>query len=190
VKVYRAADRVPKPWKNGGGETSDVFVRPEGASFDRFTARVSIALVAQDGPFSAFAGIDRTLTVLTGEGLKLAVDGLSPVTLTPLSEPFAFSGDAPAYGALNGGPISDCNVMTRRGEAAHRVDVFRLGAGDTWTGAPGDTLLLWAEGEGEAETPEGTAQLGPLDALTCEAKGLWRIRADKASRLILVRWLV
>ena len=103
------------PWKNGGGETTEIIVSPPAAGMDDFEWRVSMARVAADGPFSVFPGIDRSLTLLEGEGLVLEIDGQAPVHLTPASSPFAFRGDAATFGRLTRGAILDLNVMTRRG---------------------------------------------------------------------------
>ena len=57
-----------QPWKNGGGITHEI------AREDRDGAllwRLSIAEVASDGPFSAFTGLSRILTVIEGAGLHL-----------------------------------------------------------------------------------------------------------------------
>ena len=34
--LYRRADRVFRPWKNGGGETAEILVAPPGADFEDF----------------------------------------------------------------------------------------------------------------------------------------------------------
>ena len=111
------------PWKNGGGETIEIAVFPEGATLDSFDWRISMASVASDGPFSEFANIDRTLSVLTGEGIALKI-GRMTYTLTQETPPLAFAGDAPTTGTLVSGPITDLNVMTRRGVCAHSVERF------------------------------------------------------------------
>jgi environmental stress-induced protein Ves len=125
-----ASDRKPAPWKNGGGVTVEVAIHPEGASLDGFAWRISLATVASDGPFSLFPGIDRTLTVLTGAGIDLAVAGQSIKRLDPGSLPFSFPGDVPTAATLVAGPIEDLNVMTRRGVARHDVARHALAAGD------------------------------------------------------------
>ncbi|NYH19335.1 HutD/Ves family protein [Paraburkholderia bryophila] len=71
VTLIRGADLVAAPWKNGGGVTREVAAVPEQAGLDCFVWRVSIADVAQAGPFSRFAGIDRTLVLLSGAGMLL-----------------------------------------------------------------------------------------------------------------------
>ena len=67
-RLLRNADHRRMPWKNGGGETVEVIVHPEGASLSDFGWRVSMATVASDGPFSVFPGIDRTIVVVEGAG--------------------------------------------------------------------------------------------------------------------------
>ncbi len=76
-------------WKNGLGETTEIAVAPEGAGLSAFNWRVSMASVTIDGAFSAFPGVDRTLSILSGAGLRLAVDGRAR-DLTAASAPFSF----------------------------------------------------------------------------------------------------
>lgn len=63
------------PWKNGGGVTRELVKLPHPTDPARFLARLSIATVATSGPFSAFPGIDRTLLMLEGRGMRLSLDG-------------------------------------------------------------------------------------------------------------------
>ncbi len=73
--VLSPADYRRMPWKNGGGHTTEIAAFPAGAGLASFVWRVSIADVLQDGPFSPFPGIDRTLVLLEGEGMRLSGDG-------------------------------------------------------------------------------------------------------------------
>ena len=59
------------PWKNGGGVTREIVCYPAGADIQSFEWRMSIAEVARDGPFSDFSGIDRVITLLSGNGIRL-----------------------------------------------------------------------------------------------------------------------
>ncbi|XES00502.1 HutD family protein [Streptomyces sp. S1D4-11] len=68
VRVLSAAGRVGVPWKNGGGVTREIVAWPEGADMGDFEWRVSLADVGGDGPFSAFADVDRILTMVEGGG--------------------------------------------------------------------------------------------------------------------------
>jgi len=100
-------------WRNGGGETREIISWPQGTA--EFDWRASIATLAQDGPFSAFPGIDRSITLLTGEGAHLFAEGVVDKHLTTPAEPFAFSGDVALMSRLTGGVTTDFNIMTRRG---------------------------------------------------------------------------
>ena len=128
MRILRAADHRRMPWKNGGGVTTEIAVFPAGAGLDDFEWRLSMANVASDGPFSIFAGVDRTLAVLEGEGIALSVADRPEVTLTRSSEPFAFPADQPTSARLIAGPILDFNVMSRRGRVGYRVERTRVGA--------------------------------------------------------------
>ncbi len=162
------ADYRRMPWKNGGGETVEIAVFPPDAGLDAFDWRVSLARVAADGPFSIFQGIERTLSVVEGAGIDLVFAGGRCVPLTPGDPPAAFPADVPVSGRLHGGPITDLNVMSRRGRIAHAVtrlaapQAVRLrrggiallhahdgGAtvGDGMTLAPGETAVVTADTE-------------------------------------------
>ena len=126
MKLLRAANHRRMPWKNGGGVTTEIAVFPVGAGLEAFAWRLSMATVAGDGPFSLFAGVDRTLAVLEGEGILLSVEGCPEQRITPGSPPVSFAADRPTSARLISGPVSDFNVMTRRGVWTHRVERLAL----------------------------------------------------------------
>ena len=142
MRIIRAADCRVMPWKNGGGTTTEIAVSPEGATIDSFDWRVSMAHVGADGPFSSFPGVDRTLSVLTGNGIRLAFDDGETVTLDRTSAPFAFAADRTVDGVLIDEPITDLNVMSRRGAWSHSVE--RLTGPASHRVENGDILLLVA----------------------------------------------
>ena len=74
-RVLTPADYRRMPWKNGGGHTTEIAAEPPGAGMASFAWRVSVADIAHDGPFSAFPGVDRTLVLLAGDGMRLATAG-------------------------------------------------------------------------------------------------------------------
>ncbi|MFB8132268.1 HutD/Ves family protein [Streptomyces mirabilis] len=117
VRVLPAAGRVAVPWKNGGGVTREIVARPEGADMGDFEWRVSLADVGSDGPFSAFADVDRILTMVEGEGMDLTVGGERRRVATRFV-PQRFPGDLPTGCRLLGGPVVNLNVMWHRGAAA------------------------------------------------------------------------
>lgn len=109
-----AIDRVPpQPWRNGGGSTRELFTWPGGAA--PWQLRISVADITQDGPFSAFAGVDRWFAVLQGDGVRLGLPGGAPRPLTCSSPPLRFDGEAAPACWLTGGPTRDLNLMLQRG---------------------------------------------------------------------------
>ncbi|MDE2289871.1 MAG: HutD family protein [Burkholderiales bacterium] len=135
-------DALPgMPWKNGGGTTRELAVFPAGAGFDDFVWRVSVADVAQSGPFSALPGVDREIVLLEGEGMLLHGEHLTH-PLVKSFEPHAFAGETPVEATLCGGATRDLNLMTRRGAAHGRIAVWR-GAQPQAIALESDALLVY-----------------------------------------------
>lgn len=110
------------PWKNGGGVAHDIIAEPRDAGYDSFAWRLSAAEVTRAGPFSLFPEIDRSMAILSGEGLVLEGVPGRPMALTPRTEPFAFPGDVPVTASLLGGPVFNMNLMTRRTHHAQAMN--------------------------------------------------------------------
>ncbi|MFF8605800.1 HutD family protein [Streptomyces sp. NPDC015346] len=107
-------------WRNGGGSTREIVSWPAGA--EEFQWRASVADIDRDGPFSAFPGVDRTLTLLSGDGVRLTAPGTFDRTARA-GEPLVFSGDLELTAELpDGGRCRVLNIMVRRGRRAARVD--------------------------------------------------------------------
>ncbi|NLS16827.1 HutD family protein [Rhizobium sp. P40RR-XXII] len=165
MKLLRASDHKRMPWKNGGGETVEIAVSPDGVGLADFDWRVSMATVATDGPFSVFPGIDRTLSILDGEGMTLFIEGRAPERLTQASEPLPFAADAPTSATLIDGTITDLNVMTRRGSFTHSVR--RVSVDGTVQLAPRGGVSLILCHRGHAKTARLSLSAG--DCLLLEA---------------------
>ncbi len=82
-------------------------------------ARISVAALERDAPFSAYAGYDRSFCVLGPGAVTLLVDG--DERRLSLGEWTAFAGEAQVSAQLDQGPLRAVNVMTLRGVARHRV---------------------------------------------------------------------
>jgi hypothetical protein len=115
--VVQLADVPATAWKNGGGVTRELAVWPLA---DDWVWRMSVADVAQDGPFSVFAGIDRWFAVLDGAGVQLDMSGKS-YPLTPADPPFFFDGETPVNCQLINGKTVDFNLMLRRSCASAQM---------------------------------------------------------------------
>ncbi|CNE41228.1 cold inducible protein Ves [Yersinia nurmii] len=107
-------------WRNGGGETREIACWPVGS--DDFGWRASIATIEQNGPFSTFPEVERSITLLAGDGVRLySAEGQIDHELAQPLRPFSFPGDIPLEATLLGGVSQDFNIMTRRG--CWRADV-------------------------------------------------------------------
>lgn len=115
---------APSPWKNGGGSTREIACWPQGAGMESFGWRMSVATIAQAGPFSAFPGIDRQIMLLDGDGVHLhSADGQIDHGMDQRWLPFSFSGDVALDCRLLGGTSTDFNVMTRRGQWSAELQI-------------------------------------------------------------------
>lgn len=168
-----AARRVAKPWKNGAGVTREVAAFPPGSGIETFDWRVSIADVTEDGPFSLFPGVDRTIIILSGDGVALEVAGRS-CRLRPGEDPYSFPADQPTGCALLGGPVVDLNVMSRRGQIAHKVIPISLP--QTITVEEG--VLVWIRRTGRVTGKQGTFEMDRFDALKALSPGDWKIEGE------------
>ena len=187
MQILRASDRRAKPWKNGGGVTTDIASGPAGASLDAFDWRISMALVASDGPFSMFDGVDRTLAVIEGDGMELTIGDRPVVTLGRGSEPLSFPGDAPTTARLMAGGITDLNVMTRRGRYDHHM--MRVTQPMAFAFDGNDIAIVFSlGGSAEVGTEAGRVTLDHADAVLIEADDTASFRINAAGRCYLI-WL-
>ncbi|RZF31479.1 HutD family protein [Paraburkholderia sp. UYCP14C] len=161
VTLIRGVDLVAAPWKNGGGVTREVAAFPppsggQGAASGDFVWRVSVADVAQAGPFSRFDGVDRTLVLLSGAGMLLDELGDAGVVATHvLQQPLdlaRFHGETRIDARLVDGATRDFNLMVRRDVAQGELNVWRAGTQPDAPGADaprvldGDVALLFCAG--------------------------------------------
>jgi hypothetical protein len=171
-------------WKNGGGETVEIAVSPEGAGLDTFDWRISMARVDGDGPFSLFAGVDRTLAIIEGAGLRLHIEGLEPRLVTRESLPFSFPADRPTRAETVAGPVRDFNVMSRRGRVDHKVEPLPR---ESRPAGGAMRLLLSLDQRMSIGTPNGSVALGRFDGLLLSPEdGTARLEGEDAARGFLV----
>ncbi len=112
IRHLPASDYVTLPWKNGTGSTDEVCLLPEEATRDAFEVRVSRATIAEPGLFSAFAGVERTITLIEGAALSLDF-GTHRAELAPL-QPYTFDSGLTPHGNPPLGPVRVLNVMAAR----------------------------------------------------------------------------
>ena len=106
MHVLKRNELVDVPWKNGGGITRNI---AKGLADDRTAWTISRADVAQDGPFSDFAGMMRVLTVVSGGAMELQ----APThTITAcMWQPVHFDGALKVKSSLTDSPLTDLNLM-------------------------------------------------------------------------------
>src|SRR5437763_703957 len=112
-------------WRNGAGRTTEIESHPRNAPLDAFDWRISIADITRDAPFSRFPGIDRTIVMIAGAGVRLQGAGHDISLQTPY-KPYSFSGDVDMQCTLLGGPVRDFNLMLRRGRVNGKIAVVRF----------------------------------------------------------------
>lgn len=186
MRILRSSDHKRMPWKNGGGVTTEIAVFPAGAGLDDFHWRVSTALVETDGPFSTFPSVDRSLSLLDGAGITLKIEGRVPFGMTRRAEPVVFPADVPTEATLISGPITDLNVMTRRG--LHESDVRRVQVSGTLPVAGENRVaILIADGEGLSIADGGeTAELEQGDAVLIEPGAAATLFATRPTFVIAI----
>jgi environmental stress-induced protein Ves len=164
------------PWKNGFGTTTEIAIDPPDSDVGgRFRWRLSIADVERSGPFSVFPGYERTIMVIAGHGMELAIADRPPRRLDRLFDPVVFSGDSAAECRLLDGPIRDFNLMVERTALRSHLEVVRLDAAPRLLGlASADRIIHCFEGVAALSThgsataemlqPDCTAILDPAVA--------------------------
>lgn len=124
-----------------GGKTTELYLYPEIGSYARrdFQVRISSATVElAESDFTPLPGVERYITPLQGS-FTLYQDG-RVISLSPLSDPYRFSGDTPTHCI---GTATDFNLMLRGcdGEMALSTEQFRLRPGLNALYPPADTCL-------------------------------------------------
>lgn len=139
-------------WKNGQGETAEIAVEPNDGGF---LWRLSIAHIARSGPFSAYPGIERWITVLDGNGMRLSVGDAAPRIMRALDPPACFAGEADTRCELLDGAIHDMNLMLDRRHVEGRMFVL---ADRGEHRLDGETVLLYAATNGVAVSAGDTGR--------------------------------
>lgn len=163
MRHLKAADYLRTPWKNGGGSTLEV-CRDQGAGLDGFGWRLSIADIAEGGPFSTFAGYERVITVLEGEGMVLEVDTVSSGPLRAY-QPFAFSGASQVTCSLIDGPVRDFNLIYKPERYQVQLRWFNPASSENLAESANTRVLFAAEGGVQVETNGNGLTLARHDSL-------------------------
>ena len=179
------AGLAPVPWKNGGGTTTEIAIGPLDAGFDDFDWRVSLATIAEDGAFSQFEGVDRTLALVDGHGMTLQIDG-EPTLITHAEPVVAFDGSSEVRAKLNRGPTTDFNVMSRSERCYHQFGRRRLSGDSTFIARAEITVLFLAEGD-SLQLASDSERIGLVryDAVVLDQGTVWTLEAGQATIYIV-----
>lgn len=110
-------------WKNGKGSTIELAVS-NSESIAQFDWRLSIATVENNDVFSDFAGYDRQLILLKGNGITLFHENHRS-DLSQLLTIAHFDGGDETHAKLHDGPITDFNVMVNKSTFQANVQTFQ-----------------------------------------------------------------
>lgn len=175
------------PWRNGGGSTTELAIYPEGSALGTgapFLWRLSMARVEQDGPFSTFAGYDRTLVLLQGSGVQLSFGSHAPpVTLSAPLQLCRFAGEWETSCRLIDGTVRDFNVIVDRKRGRAAVESVALTSQPRTMELHGHTTLFFvAQGVMELEfaDPQGRQCAAQLETLRIDRED---VRTPTAVRL-------
>jgi environmental stress-induced protein Ves len=125
MQIVRYAALVSTPWKNGAGITREIIRQP---NTGHFRWRLSLADIAQSGPFSEFTGYRRIMALLEGNGVVLRFEGGESRTLLNAGEHVEFSGGVRTHCELIDGPCVDLNLMILESLPAPAVQVLEPSA--------------------------------------------------------------
>ena len=109
IHIVRLEDAPAQPWRNGGGSTQELLAWP---TADNWLARVSVARIERNGPFSRFEGVKRWFAVVDGEGVTLRF-AASAIVLRAGDQPLHFDGAAAPDCELLRDATQDLNLMVR-----------------------------------------------------------------------------
>lgn len=179
-----AGSRRNEPWANGRGQTAVVLREPD---HGEWSARISIAQVACEGPFSELANTQRLLVPLDA-----AMELRFPDGRTQRANRFGvlrFAGKPAPFGVLPEGATRDFNLMLRDGA---RGELFARTLADSMVlpVEPGARWLVYVNrGAASLSTGKTTLQLAPDDAALLGFPGVGGERAviEGGGELVLAK---
>lgn len=121
LDVIRSNQAIPTRWKNNLGESRLILRSPPDGEPGDFDWQVGTATMSGTLPFSDYPGIDRSLCVIGGQGLRIRSQ-LRDLVLTKESAPFHFQGEEKIVGTTLGQDVmQDFNILSRRDGFTHRA---------------------------------------------------------------------
>lgn len=158
MQITRKSSFTTTPWKNGGGITHEALRVPANGPF---RWRLSVAEIGESGPFSDFAGYDRQMALLRGDGVCLTFSSGQKTYLREPGDLVHFDGALSTECELLGGPCVDLNLMVSQSLKEVKVWVERLAEPVALDPArTGTTLIFVIEGAVSISNSVGAARPG------------------------------
>ena len=124
MQIIKHPEFTARPWKNGGGITLEAIrVPPRG---DDFRWRVSVAHIDRPGPFSEFAGYQRIMVLLKGNGVALELADGGHTVLRRIGDMAEFDGAVAAQCGLLDGKCTDLNLIAAKSLGRVHAKVERV----------------------------------------------------------------
>ena len=178
MHVIRSHEYLLKPWKNGFGKTREIIHQAVGPNL---AWRLSLAVVNGDGPFSEFAGFERILTVVQGDGMRL-VGQKTDYDARPFT-PVRFPGCESIFGHCKSAPIENFNLIFNPSLVGADVKVVSGAAISRTNGKPDEITILHVL-NGRVSCNDDLA-LAAQDTGVCNGI-IPDLRADKDARCAVV----
>lgn len=173
------------PWKNGRGFTLEIARFPPAPA--EFAWRLSLASIDADGPFSSYAGYERVVVLMDGDGFDLDFGAGDVRSLPAAGAAAIFDGGRPVHCRLRGGPCRDLSLMVRLPGTVTATRVLDIAAPTVLAGGSSSHRALYVLG-GTVEA--GPVNLGDGDAALLESiDTVLTLRPiGTAARVLLLEW--
>ncbi|NNM62656.1 MAG: hypothetical protein HKM03_10845 [Steroidobacteraceae bacterium] len=184
MRLIRRDAYTTTRWRNGGGVTHEAVRVP--AATDEYLWRLSIAEIAESGPFSDFSGYRRHMLLLGGRGVELRFANGERRLLREVGDLVEFDGGLRTDCELLAGPCTDLNLMTAPPIAAVGARVLDVREPLELRHRAGDTSLIFCMHgalqvrEGELLQELGPWDLGILDRAAVVSAATPRLRDSRA----------
>lgn len=183
IRLLDAGSFRTVSWKNGGGTATDIAQRL-GADGEP-DWRVGTAAIDRDGPFSDYAGVTRTFTIIRGAGVTLDFPGEGERPVAP-DAPTVFPGaPAPYCRLVDGVKATAFNLLARDGVASGTVAILEGGTRHPLPGS-GVAVLFAVSGDWQVTSGAGGMTLPEGSALLAEDAGALTAEAPAGARLAAV----
>lgn len=171
----------PLKWKNGGGNTLELFNSSREECSDLSSIRISIADIEKDSLFSTFENTDRTSILI--EGLSVVLSGASHELkrLRAKYDSYSYAGSENIEAILPHGKVRLFNVFTDSLNYEHSFLVLKNGAGNFETKGGERLFVYGVGGESVLISPDHCqvdVKENALLLIKFSDKGCWRISGE------------